>query len=106
MLRKEGAMVRQSDRSKLDRQLDNAKRFALLFNIDRYFSFIQKVDTIRAVPFYIAARNLQFSCRFMYQGKKLGDVQTYYCANEDHIAQYAACGNKIVTCQGCDHFIK
>lgn len=88
--------------TKLDIELEESKKFNFIFNVNRYFQFLDKMNKTIAVPFYVTAKNLNFKCKHLYEGNKLeGGIKTFYCNQPDHIEQFAANGTKLVSCKDC-----
>lgn len=89
--------------SNLDLEFERAESFSTLFKIHNYFSWLKRTDKVLAVPFYITTKleSLNFDCEHLVKGSKQADVQTFYCAQEEHKAYHAATGAKLRTCINC-----
>jgi hypothetical protein len=89
----------------LIKDLERVERFKILFNIERYFNFIEKCNETVAVPFYISATKLNKDCIHMFVDKLKGEnTEIFYCNEDEYITQYAATGAKLVSCNSCPFY--
>jgi hypothetical protein len=93
-----------------EEEMDNPQfdEGVFLTKVNRFFSLLDKIDTINAVPFYITIKheNMHMDCKMMRQ-KTLNDKSiSYCCIQPDNIDYYARTNHMLVTCIGCEFYNK